>query len=89
VLVARDSFNLDTSTSTSSGDFTSACASPRGHWIYTVSEDGKLHCFKADTGDLERTIVVESGEVMGVGHHPHRNLVATFGKEGILKLWKA
>ena len=27
-------------------------------------------------------------ELIGVAHHPHRNLLVTFGDEGVLKLWR-
>ncbi len=64
-------------------------------------QDGNLCIFnllagvgkKGGPGDKEERLVVidvrqKGGEVMGVSHHPHRNLVATYGKDGLLKLWK-
>ncbi|KAG5189648.1 WD40-repeat-containing domain protein [Tribonema minus] len=85
------SFSLDASGTgaVAGGDFTCACASPRGRWVFVASDDGKVHCFNAETGEIERTLAVGAGEVSGMTHHPHRNLLATFGKDGMLKLWKA
>ncbi len=64
-------------------------------------QDGNLCIFnllagvgkKGGPGDKEERLVMidvrqGGGEVMGVSHHPHRNLIATYGKDGLLKLWK-
>ncbi|CAM9091239.1 unnamed protein product, partial [Phaeothamnion confervicola] len=72
------------------GDLVCARPSPRGKWVYACGEDGILYCFAAETGELDRTLTVTAPdmEVAGLAHHPHRNMLATFGAEGILKLWK-
>ena len=72
------------------GEFTAATLSPRGALVYAASEAGELHVFDAATGRLEHTLRVTEGkrEVVGIAHHPHRNLVATWSAEGALKLWR-
>ena len=71
------------------GDFVSSWISPKGEWIYCLGEDGYLYCFNVAAGKLEKLLEVAEKGPIGVCQHPHRNFVATWADEGMLKLWKA
>eukprot|EP00850_Spirogloea_muscicola_P007843 SM000040S14855 [mRNA] locus=s40:832903:838014:+ [translate_table: standard] len=69
------------------GDFVGACVSPKGDWFYCVGEDRNLYCFGYQSGKLEHLMKIHDKEVIGVAHHPHRNVLASYGEDPVLKLW--
>ncbi len=72
-------------------DFISAAVSARGGFAYGMCADGALCCFYLanEAGkESSRVVAAHVGDGLGVACHPHRSLVATFGGDGTLKLWK-
>ncbi|EGD74849.1 WD40 repeat-containing protein SMU1 [Salpingoeca rosetta] len=71
-----------------SGDFVSCLVSPRGNFVYALAEDGQLHAFVQETGDLRLTTKAHARGPIGVLHHPHENIVCTYGEDGAMHLWR-
>jgi WD40 repeat-containing protein SMU1 len=72
-----------------SSDFICCTLSPKGEWLYAITEDGTLHAFNLKGWTLEHTMKVQEKEPLGVAHHPHLNLLATYAADGKLNLWKS
>lgn len=71
------------------GDFVGAVVAPRGGYIYCLGEDGNLYCFNVKDSRLEHLMQVHEKGPIGLAHHPHRNLLATYADEAEFKLWRA
>lgn len=70
------------------GDFVAICTSPKGTWLYAVAEDHTVYCFAVETGKLEQTMKVAEKDVIGITHHPTRNIVAVYSADGTLAFLK-
>jgi len=44
--------------------------------------------FDSISGELESFLQIAESEVIGIVHHPQRNLICTTTVDGQLKLWK-
>ncbi|KAH9115743.1 hypothetical protein AeMF1_010259 [Aphanomyces euteiches] len=71
------------------GEWVSAVMSPQGKYVYGLTDKGYVLCFKMDNGALEHAMQVCTGEVYGIAHHPHRNVLATYGNDGYVRVWKS
>jgi WD40 repeat-containing protein SMU1 len=70
------------------GDFVAMTVSPKGEWLYACAEDNRLYCFSMESGNLEQTMKISDKEVIGLTHHPSRNVLAAFSSDGTLAFMK-
>jgi len=70
------------------GDFVAMTVSPKGEWLYACAEDNRLYCFSLESGNLEQTMKISDKEVIGLAHHPSRNVLAAFSSDGTLAFLK-
>merc|ERR1719352_72805 len=70
------------------GDFIAMTPSPKGEWLYGIGEDQTLYSFSVSSGALEGTMKLNVGEVIGLVHHPSRNVLAYYSAEGTLVFLK-
>ena len=65
------------------------CAvSARGGWIFALGEDRNLYCFSTQSDAVEHVVSLGLKDIVGLVHHPHRNLLASYGEDGLLNLWQ-
>ena len=73
----------------------SACAAWPQHCtmvlrVLTAAQFLCRYCFNTVAARLDQYMDTGAGKgAIGLHNHPHRNLVATWGDEGLVKVWKA
>lgn len=70
------------------GDFVACIISPKGEFVYAVSEEHKLYCFNGTSGRVEHVMEISEKDIIGLAHHPKQNIIATYAMDSQLKLWK-
>ncbi|XP_049851907.1 WD40 repeat-containing protein SMU1-like [Schistocerca gregaria] len=70
-------------------EFTAVTVSPKGNWIYAVASDQFLYCLNVLSGEVEHSLKLHDKEVIGLHHHPLKNVLLSFSAGGELKLWKS
>lgn len=71
-----------------STDFVTARLSPKANFLYAVAEDSTMYIFNVLTAELMHSLKIHEKEVIGLDHHPFRNLLLSFCTDGSLKIWK-
>eukprot|EP01132_Coremiostelium_polycephalum_P002613 gene2613-3238_t len=77
-----------TFTTNNNKNFLCFTLSQQQKYIYAVSEDNHLYSFDIEKGTIVDSFKIHDQEVIGIAQHPQRNIVATFGIDSLVKLWK-
>jgi WD40 repeat-containing protein SMU1 len=62
--------------------------SPKARYLYAGTDDGYLYCWEASTGRVEHIMRLHQKEVIGLAHHPKRNMLASWAEDGTVQLWR-
>ena len=65
-------------------DFIAACTSIKHSYVYAMGNDNILYCFNIKTAKIEHSLKVAEKEVeiLGMAHHPYKNLLIVYTFEG-------
>jgi len=72
-------------------DFVAGAVSPSGRYAYLAAVGGALWVFATATGKVAAhvpSISAADREVLGLLHHPQRSVLASYGKEFMVRFWK-
>ncbi|PRP79879.1 WD40 repeat-containing protein SMU1-like [Planoprotostelium fungivorum] len=78
----------ETDKMTGERDFITCLYSPKGDYLFAISEDRHLYCFNTLNRYMEHSLKAHEKDVIGFCHHPINSMVATYSDEGLLKIWK-
>ncbi|MES1921356.1 Serine/threonine-protein kinase smu1, partial [Bonamia ostreae] len=68
--------------------FVAIATSSLGKYLYCVDEKNILYCFLVETGKLLHAVKTHEKGVLGIRHHPHLNILASFSLDHSLRLWR-
>mmetsp|Transcript_23035 Transcript_23035/g.37003 ORF Transcript_23035/g.37003 Transcript_23035/m.37003 type:complete len:120 (-) Transcript_23035:140-499(-) len=61
----------------------------RNKIMYAMGDDQVLYCFNCEDGSVQDAVRLHAKEVIGITHHPHRNILASFSTDGTMKIWRS
>jgi len=59
-----------------------------GTFLYVTGSDMIVYIFRVETGRIVHALKPHGQDILGLKQHPHLNVVATYSKDGTVKLWK-
>jgi len=68
--------------------FVFASTSAKAKFVYGASADGIVCCFDRDSGKPSGFFKAHAKELLGIVHHPIKNILATFSADHTVRLWK-
>ncbi|KAF2075686.1 hypothetical protein CYY_002999 [Polysphondylium violaceum] len=69
--------------------FICCTTSTQQNYLYAVTEDHILYCFDIEKGTTLEKFKISDKDIYGLAFHPNYNLLASYGLDPILKIWKS
>ena len=60
-----------------------------GGYIYCLNDQNILYCFNTQNNKLVNLVKLHNKPVLGITHHPHINIIASFSQDKTVKIWRA
>jgi WD40 repeat-containing protein SMU1 len=88
VTAAGEPFRKFVGDQTDDETFVCAALSPDHVFLYALTDKGVLYTFSYETGRIESKLKAHDTEAVGIAHHPHLSILATFARnDRMLKLF--
>jgi len=81
-------FSTPESKDAGSKNFVEINVSSKGNFIYALGDDKILYCFEVASSKLVHAMKLHSDEVLGIAHHPQRDILASWSTDHLIKIWR-
>ena len=69
-------------------NFVYCLASPLGEYLYSVDEDNIVYVIQVSTNKLISNFKIHDRDIIGLAHHPSKNILVSFSLDGFLNIIK-
>jgi len=69
--------------------FIAVSLSSKGNFLYALGDDRILYCFDFASTKLIHAMKLHTDDVLGICHHPQRDIMASWSTDHLIKVWRS